>query len=402
MAFIPPALRPSLSLSPSARPPLLASRPRVFASASGGAPRDVPDVLARILERKVTEVAALKAALASGRAAGVEKALGGAPRSKAFEAALRLPPGTMTVVAEVKRRSPSKGLIADINDVAALGRTYYEGGAGAISVLTDRDGFGGSLDDLEKVVAGQSKYRGEYPGPCPVLRKDFIIDEVQIAEAAASGAAAVLVIMAAVGRERAGELQEAAWAMGLDVLVEVHDEDEVADAIAIGATVIGVNNRDLRTFEVDIGTSLALADKIPDGVIKIAESGIEETTDAWKLRDAGFSAVLVGESLVKAYMGSATDSTAYAVGFNQAKGLIAAFKAKGSVKYGPTSTAAFWGKGEGAKEVLVRLFAPVRQLFCDLFSGRRPSFLPVFASFERIANWTTIHLFLFSYARRVR
>lgn len=374
MAFVPPSFRPALP-SRSRGSNAVCSAPRRAMVASAGA-ADVPDVLKKILARKVDEIATLKAEVsAAGGEHPVAKALeGGAKRSRAFEKALKMKPGSMTVIAEVKRRSPSKGQIAQIRDVAALGRTYYEGGAGAISVLTDGEGFGGSMGDLEKVVAGQRKFKGEFPGPCPVLRKDFIVDEVQIAEAAVGGAGAVLVIMAAVGKERAGELQEAAWGMGLDVLVEVHDEKELEDAVAIGATVIGVNNRDLRTFNVDIATSLALVDKIPKGVIKVAESGIEETTDAWKLRDAGYSAVLVGESLVRAYEGSSSDSTAYSAGYNQAKGLIAAFKAKGSVEYGPTSTAAFWGKGEGAKEVMVSFLfifpfvsSPVLMPLCFLY-----------------------------------
>lgn len=359
MSFNPSAFVPATPLAlsrSSSRHVCSTRRPVLRASA---APTDVPDVLKKILDRKVDEVAALKAEIASsGDAHPVAKALAGmetgVKRSHAFEKALALPRGTMTVIAEIKRRSPSKGQIANIKDAPALSRTYYEGGAGAISVLTDEEGFGGSMQDLEDVVATQNKFKGEYPGPCPVLRKDFIIDEVQIAEAAAAGASAVLLIMAALGKERAGVLLEATHSAGLDALVEVHNETELADALEIGSKVIGVNNRDLRTFNVDLDTSIGMAEKFPDGIIKVAESGIEKTTDAWKLRDAGYSAVLVGEALVKAYEGSVADSTSYNVGFNQAKGLIKAFKAKGSVKYGPTSTASFWGKGEGAKETLVR------------------------------------------------
>jgi indole-3-glycerol phosphate synthase len=184
------------------------------------------------------------------------------------------------------------------------------------------------------------------------LRKDFTIDRIQIAEAAVAGASAVLLIMAALGRDRCAELLEATHFMGLDALVEIHDEEELKAAIDIGASVIGVNNRNLRTFEVSLDNSVNLASMIPDGIIKISESGIVECTDAWMMRDAGFNAVLVGETLVKAFEGSAHDGNQYSVGFNEAKGLIKAYKAKGSRKYGPKSAAAFYGKGEGAKETL--------------------------------------------------
>lgn len=317
---------------------------------------NVPDVLKNILERKETEVATLKAQVhAAPGDHPVAKMLekkGNTQRKKAFFSALNLPQGTLTVIAEVKRRSPSKGQIAEIKDAGILSRIYYEGGAGAISVLTDLEGFGGTMADLKRVVEVQATFKGNYPGPCPVLRKDFIIDEIQIAEAAAAGASAVLLIVAALGKERTRELLEATHALGLDALVEVHDEDEVQIALDAGAEIIGVNNRDLRTFEVSLDTSMRLGELIPDNVIKVAESGIAECIDAWKLRDAGFSAVLVGESLVRAYEGSAADSTSYTVGYNQAKGLIKAFKAKGSVAFGSASTAAFYGKGEAARETL--------------------------------------------------
>lgn len=317
---------------------------------------NIPDVLKKILERKETEVANLKAEVdATGGDHPVAKVLakkGDTQRKKAFFSALKLPKGSLTVIAEVKRRSPSKGKIAVIRDAGTLSRIYYEGGAAAISVLTDLEGFGGTLEDLKKVVAVQAKFKGNYPEPCPVLRKDFVIDEIQIAEAAAAGASAVLLIVAALGKDRTKELLEATHALGLDALVEVHDEDEVQIALDVGAEIVGVNNRDLRTFDVSLDTSFRLAPLIPDNVIKVAESGIGECLDAWKLRDAGFSAVLVGESLVRAYEGSQSDSNSYTVGYNEAKGLIRAFKAKGSVEFGNSSAAAFYGKGEGAKEVL--------------------------------------------------
>lgn len=320
------------------------------------APVDVPDVLRKILTRKADEVAALRAEVEAGGdshpIARILASRGSTARSKAFERAIHLPMNTLTVIAEIKRKSPSKGHIGYIANPADLSRTYHAGGAAAISVLTDEEGFGGTMKDLKEVVKQQQRELGNFPGPCPVLRKDFIIDELQIAEAAAAGASAVLLIMAALGKERCRELLNATYDMGLDALVEIHNEEELQMALDIGASVVGVNNRDLRTFDVDLETSLRLAPLIPKEILKVAESGIEESLDAWKLRDAGFNAVLVGEALVKAFEESSSSNTAYVVGYNQAKGLIRAFKAKGSIKYGPTSTASFYGKGEAAKETL--------------------------------------------------
>lgn len=315
----------------------------------------VPDVLRGIIERKRTEVDELEQRVKEGseeKIAAVLARRGDIERSRAFYKALDLPVGSLGVIAEIKRRSPSKGHIGEIKDPGLLSRTYYEGGANAISVLTDEEGFGGTMNDLESVAKTQESYRGNYPGPCPVLRKDFIIDEVQIAQAAAGGAKAVLLIVAALGKDRTKELLEATHGFGLDALVEVHDEEELEIAVDVGAEIIGVNNRDLRTFNVSLDTSLRLAPLFPQGVLRVAESGIEEGIDAWKLRDAGYNAVLVGESLVRGYEGSSMSGNAYTTGFNQAKGLIRAFKAKGSVEFGPTSSAAFFGKGEAASETL--------------------------------------------------
>jgi indole-3-glycerol phosphate synthase len=326
---------------------------------SAGPPDGVPDILRSILVRKETEVANLRSVVeAAGGEHPIAKLLamkGNVERKRKFENALTLPKGSLTVIAEIKRRSPSKGHLARIKDPSILARTYYEGGAAAISVLTDEEGFGGTMKDLEIVAKQQQKYKGNFPGPCPVLRKDFIIDEIQIAEASVAGASAVLLIMSALGKEKCKSLLDATHALGLDALVEVHDREELEMAIDIGAKVVGVNNRNLHSFEVSLETSLSLAPHIPDSVIKVSESGIEECTDAWKLRDAGYSAVLVGETLVKAFEDSQSDSTSYSIGYNQAKGYIKAFKSKGSVKYGPKSAAAFYGKGEGAKEMLGEL-----------------------------------------------
>lgn len=320
---------------------------------------EIPDVLKSILDRKRVEVDALKEEIsAKGEGhpiAGMLSSKGSLPRLKTFRESLDLPPGSLTVIAEIKRRSPSKGKIGEIKDPAHLSRTYNDGGAGAISVLTDLEGFGGTMDDLRKVVKAQDAFKGDFPGPCPVLRKEFIIDEIQIAEAAEAGASAILLIVAALGKERTKELLEAAHAFGLDALVEVHSEKELEIALDIGADIVGVNNRDLHTFDVSLDTSFRLAPLIPDGVIKVAESGIVDCIDAWKLRDAGFSAVLVGETLVTAYENSGDLTGHYTVGYNQAKGFIKAYCAKGSVEYGNSSMAPFFGKGEGAKETLGEL-----------------------------------------------
>lgn len=320
---------------------------------------DIPDVLKSILDRKKMEVEKLKEEITQlGTEHPISKTMhlkGKIERSKAFYNALNLPKGSLTVIAEIKRRSPSKGHIGYIKDPSNLSRIYHEGGAGAISVLTDMEGFGGSMEDLKAVVSAQGAFKGDYPGPCPVLRKEFIIDEVQIAEAAQGGASAILLIIAALGKERTKELLEVTHAYGLDALVEVHNEKELDIAIEIGSEIIGVNNRDLRTFEVSLDNSFNLVDKIPGNVVKVAESGIGNCVDVWKLRDAGFNAVLVGETLVTASEGSNTNSNSYTVGYNQAIGTIKAYCSKGSVEFGHSGMASFFGRGEGAKETLGEL-----------------------------------------------
>jgi len=315
---------------------------------------EIPDVLKSIIARKEEEVAKLKAEVeAAGPDHPIAKRLAGENEvSGVFYSALKRPNNTLTVIAEIKRRSPSKGHIAYIKDPALLSRTYWDAGASCISVLTDYEGFGGSLDDLREVVAEQQTFKDEYPPPCPVLRKDFTIDEIQIAEAAVAGASAVLLIVSALGEKRTKELMDACERIGMEALVEVHDEDELKIAIDCGAKIIGVNNRNLRTFEVSLETARRLKPLIPDDVVSVAESGISGNLDAWELRDMGFNSILVGETLCRAYELSTEAATMYQRGYNQAKGLIMAFKAKGSVEFGPTTSAAFYGKGEGAKETL--------------------------------------------------
>ncbi len=200
----------------------------------------------------------------------------------------------LAVIAEIKKRSPSKGQISSISDPLPLALEYCQGGAGAISVLTDAPHFGGSLDDLKSVSQALAD---RYPD-VGTLRKDFIIDSIQIAEAALAGASAVLLIVALVGEKLKSLLAVAAY-LGLEALTEVHDEAELALAIDAGATIIGVNNRNLQTFHVDLATAERLRHRIPKGVIAIAESGIHSEEDAQRMANAGYDAILVGEALVR-------------------------------------------------------------------------------------------------------
>jgi indole-3-glycerol phosphate synthase len=198
------------------------------------------------------------------------------------------------VIAEIKKASPSKGLIRIDFDVAVLARRYFAGGAAALSVLTDEPFFQGSLRNLELASAAV---------PLPCLRKDFIVDAYQIAEARAHCADAILLIAAALTDAELKDFSQAAHSLALDVLVEVHTEEEldrVLDALGeSGADAIGVNNRNLKSFEVRLETSLELAERIPAGVVSVTESGIATRADLVRLRTAGFDAFLIGESLMR-------------------------------------------------------------------------------------------------------
>jgi indole-3-glycerol phosphate synthase len=198
------------------------------------------------------------------------------------------------VIAEIKKASPSKGLIRADFDAARLARSYFAGGAAALSVLTDEPFFQGSLRNLELVSAAV---------PLPCLRKDFMIDEYQIVEARAHGGDAILLIAGALTDRELQRFSQAAHSLSLDVLVEVHTVEELDRVLStlgeIGADAIGVNNRDLKTFTVNIDTSLALVDIIPHTVVRVAESGIATCEDVARLRAAGFDAFLIGESLMR-------------------------------------------------------------------------------------------------------
>jgi len=193
------------------------------------------------------------------------------------------------VIAEVKRRSPSKGALAPDLDPGALARAYVDGGASCLSVLTDREFFGGSPEDL---AAARSAVE------VPVLRKDFTVSPLDVLDARLMGADCVLLIAAALGVGELADLHGRAVEIGLDVLVEIHDEDELGHALAAGAALVGVNQRDLVTFEVDHERALRMATVGPAGVLAVAESGVRGHDDAAALAGAGYSAVLVGESLV--------------------------------------------------------------------------------------------------------
>ncbi len=198
-------------------------------------------------------------------------------------------PGS-SVIAEVKRRSPSKGDLAGIPDPAALARQYADGGAAAISVLTEQRRFGGSLDDLRAVRAAVD---------VPILRKDFIVTEYQLLEARAAGADLALLIVASLPGDELDRLHDYARELGLTVLVEVHDEAETERAVALGAELIGVNARNLKTLAVDDATFGRLAPLIPEDRVKVAESGISGPQDVRRFVAEGARAVLVGEALVK-------------------------------------------------------------------------------------------------------
>lgn len=212
----------------------------------------------------------------------------GAPQPPSWRSAFT--EDVVGVIAEVKRRSPSAGEIARDLDPAALARAYGSGGACAVSVLTEREHFGGSLEDLESVRASVS---------LPVLRKDFLLDPVQVYEARAAGASAVLLIVRALDAGALADLVAAARDAGLGSLVEVHDRTELDAALATGADVVGVNSRDLDTFSVDVDGVRDILRAIPAGVVAVAESGLAHRTDVERVAQWGADAVLVGTALAR-------------------------------------------------------------------------------------------------------
>jgi indole-3-glycerol phosphate synthase len=244
--------------------------------------------LADILARKRAELEASRSAVPERE---LEARACDLPAPRGFELALSLPGGPVRVVAEVKRASPSAGAIRAGLDAPAQARAYAAAGVAAISVLTDGPGFGGSLADLAAVRAAVD---------VPLLRKDFVLDRYQLLEARAHGADAALLIVAALGPDALKRLLGAAADAGLAALVEVHDEAELEAALGAGARIVGVNNRNLRTFAVDLAVSERLLPLLPAGVRSVAESGVRTGEDARRLRRAGAANLLVGEALVRA------------------------------------------------------------------------------------------------------
>jgi indole-3-glycerol phosphate synthase len=220
------------------------------------------------------------------RRAELESAALVRPVRGSFAAALRGP--AVAVIGELKRQSPSGGVIAAGLELPARARTYAEYGAAAISVLTDSPHFGGSIRDLAAVADAVS---------LPLLRKDFILDEVQVVEARAAGASAILLIVRALGPEDLRVLLGRARAWGLDALVEVHEADELAVALDAGARLVGVNSRDLRDFQIDTATAWRLLAKVPPDVIAVAESGMHDADSVSQAAEAGADAVLIGTAL---------------------------------------------------------------------------------------------------------
>ena len=242
----------------------------------------IPSILEKILAKKREEVAALR-----GRQFG--------PATlpvRSLEAALRRGPRErVRVLAEIKRASPSAGPIRPGADPVAIAREYAAGGAAALSVLTDREFFDGDLAFLPRVRDAVA---------LPLLRKDFLIDHVQVLEARDAGADAVLLIVAALSGPQLAELLQAVRAAGLDALVEAHTLAEADAALAAGATLLGVNHRDLHTFAIDMSLTEQIAKRVPSHVVLVAESGIKTADDVRRMGDAGAHAVLVGEHLMRA------------------------------------------------------------------------------------------------------
>ena len=248
------------------------------------------NILERIVAVKREEVAAARKGHPEHE---MRKRALDAPAPRDFAGALRkkIAAGRPAVIAEIKQASPSRGVLREHFEPSAIAKSYEAGGAACLSVLTDRDFFRGSLEHLEAARAACS---------LPVLRKDFTIDPYQVLEARAHGADAILLIVACLGQEEMRELEAAALGLGMSVLVEVHDKPELERALALRTPLIGINNRDLRTFETKLETTIALLAAIPGDRVVVTESGILSPADVRRMRSHGVGAFLVGEAFMRA------------------------------------------------------------------------------------------------------
>ncbi len=251
---------------------------------------DTPDILKKIIQRKEEEIQERQAQCSLDE---LKQRLASAPPVRGFVAALRakIEAGEAAVIAEVKKASPSKGVMRENFQPSEIARSYEQGGAACLSVLTDIDFFQGSDEYLQQARQACS---------LPVLRKDFIIDPYQVYEARAIGADCILLIVSCLSDEQMHELSSVAQELGMDVLVEVHDDIELYRAAQLKLPLMGINNRNLRTFETHIETTLDLLGDIPDGQIVVTESGIHTAEDVGLMRAHGVNAFLVGEAFMRA------------------------------------------------------------------------------------------------------
>lgn len=251
---------------------------------------NTPDILKKIIARKHKEIAERSQSVSiEALKLAAEKA--DAPRGFIRAMRSKLAAGQSAVIAEVKKASPSKGVLRERFEPADIATSYESAGAACLSVLTDKDFFQGAEEYLKQARTAVA---------LPVIRKDFIVDPYQVYEARAIGADCILLIVSALDDDQMRVLNDLAVSLGMDVLVEVHDEDELQRALALGLSMVGINNRNLRTFETSLQTTIELLDQIPSDVLVVTESGILDAGDVATMREAGVDAFLVGEAFMRA------------------------------------------------------------------------------------------------------